>query len=126
MVILQYMNLSNPRMIVYHRPVISTYMVFYLLFVIIKGFIIIKSFLFIVPFLPQLETSHEIISLGGCYQHDLIKFFGDFFEFPILTYTDMDDIVGTSKIFLIIISIIRKLILMVKKALFARGKIIKQ
>ena len=103
--ITEYESVPIQIMTTYHRP--------FILYVYdaLSAFVIIKSFLFIVPFLPQLETNHELISLNGYHLHGL-RFF---FEFPILTYTDMGDIVDTSKIFLIIISIIKKLILMVKK-----------
>ena len=101
--ITEYESVPIQRMITYHRPLFSTYMIVLSAFVIIKGFIIIKSFLFIVPFLLQLETSHELISLNGYHLHGLIIFFWRFFEFHILTYTDMGDIVDTSEIFLILL-----------------------
>jgi len=66
-----------------------------------------------VPFLPQSAISHELTPLGDYLQRGLIIFLGIFFGFPILTHTHTDGIVDMIKIFLIIISIIKKLFLMV-------------
>ena len=71
--ITEYESVPIQRMITYHRPLFSTYID------VLSAFVIIKSFLFIVPFLPQLETSHELISLNGYHLHGLIIFFLEIF-----------------------------------------------
>ena len=85
-----------------------------------------QGFIFIIPFFPQISNRPWINLFGWLPSSWFDNFLEIFFEFFTLPYTGVGGIVDTSKILLIIISSIKKLILMVKKALSARVKIIKQ